>query len=539
MRVRRAAWFGLLVLAAGASACSSDPRTGATAENDTTTQVSGPPLVIIQHINGAGVNSVDLMNQMFAVPAAPWQVMLTAAGGDLSPGGIAYKTSMLALLEGLVKSANPDSPYHFFGSSNLRCRDGNMHTGQNLDDYIATKEHRGYMQMSSFTITCDSSKNIVIGADNHATFTAEKRSDTGFTPVPTVHFEQPDVGPAGNAFYQGFRLGLGGLLPTQPPVPPIPVVDVHGQYLTGESMPGTGGSWNSVSIVANSTGGQGQGLAWRAGGYARLEYSLRAAQHLVTGTDAPFIFDDVTYTLNCDGSFTLDVSATNFPTITVYVGGMYLRERYQDGFGAFMLSGGSHLWDTNEATSATYPSYPIAPSSSVITWRSTVDSWYTDLVGTSSEANVRLETAGNGNASGSFNGNGSGSFNGNGSGNAPGGGTGISTGDCSPQASCFFDGVHPPCGAFANSKPARTTDTNFCDVSADAPGCMTPLPIPNSFSPVPNLGVMPSSATHVYDPNFSIGNGSQNGIYTSSSDTVGPPGCNPGVNCTTLNGVPL
>lgn len=85
---------------------------------------------------------------------------------------------------------------------------------------------------------------------------------------------------------------------------------------------------------------------------SRMSDSLRSAQRLAFGYDAPFIWTRVRDELCCDGTNHLSVESSAFPTHRVYVADKQVKVIEQRGWAAFVVSGGTTAHATGKGNLA-------------------------------------------------------------------------------------------------------------------------------------------------------------------------------------------
>jgi hypothetical protein len=112
----------------------------------------------------------------------------------------------------------------------------------------------------------------------------------------------------------------------------------HEIFTAGEGK--TGSPWHSYSV-----NGADDALTWTARLEARVSRPARIASFNLLGFDAPFIYSQIRYTLRCDGSYSVEADASNFPTVTLYVNRRAFAWRGQRGIAAFLKSGSAGRMD--------------------------------------------------------------------------------------------------------------------------------------------------------------------------------------------------
>jgi hypothetical protein len=254
--------------------------------------ITFPELLAVQHIRA--FNSNDYVDEILSTE--PWQTI--AAAGDAS--AIVWVATLQRLIGGLNATANPESPWHVL-SNGRELIMGAWRTGKHINDYWASKEYRSWLQMTSWTggwrpqIKCKSGKLLkpfggqeLNGAVTHS---------HGYTPDP-----------------------------------------LHVTYTAGE--PKTGSPWHSYTV-----NGANDALTWNARLEARISQPARTVSFNLLGFDAPFIYSKLKYTLRCDGTYSVEAEASNFPTVTLYVNRRAAAWRTQRGIARFLKSGSAGRMD--------------------------------------------------------------------------------------------------------------------------------------------------------------------------------------------------
>ncbi len=218
-----------------------------------------------------------------------------------------YAANAKAHLDGLQKSSNAEPPWHFKGNGNEYIR-GVWRPGIPWNDFRNTEEYRGFINMDQFTLVCDSTGNLVnrnpapTGLISDYTDAKLNRSH-GFTKIP----------------------GTFGLA-----------------FISGEPMTAPIASPVNEAWIDRTTPGD-ECIVWKAQIYARIGNPARAAVWALLGFDAPFVFLKARYKLCCSGNYEIKMSASHFPTTSVYLNDLFQFEHPQTKLGRFIVSGGGVL----------------------------------------------------------------------------------------------------------------------------------------------------------------------------------------------------
>jgi hypothetical protein len=255
--------------------------------------ITFPELLAVQHIRS--FKAGDYVDEILATE--PWQSI--AAVGDAT--AIAWVASLEALVAGLSGSANPESPWHVL-SNGRELIQGVWRNGQHIDAYWNTKEYRSWLQLTSNNTTtyrpqikCKSGK--LLKAFNGQELNGGIYHSHGYTPDPA-----------------------------------------HITFTAGEAK--TGSPWHSYTV-----NGANDALTWNARVEARISRPARVVSFNLLGFDAPFIYSKLKYTLRCDGTYSIEAEASNFPTVTLYVNRRATSWRTQRGIARFLKSGSAGRMD--------------------------------------------------------------------------------------------------------------------------------------------------------------------------------------------------
>lgn len=223
----------------------------------------------------------------------PWK---TAAA---IPG---YSTLFKAMVTVLAASANSDPPASFSA--------GGVY-GKNYGAWIRSKEYRGYLDNAAYKISCD------VGTSK---LTPKKGTDG----TNTAHYYQ---GAAGDWSY-GYTKEPGvGFTAGEP------------QTAGPGGAPAMPSDKNTMSF-GDRTGKKTDTCMTHTTYFAaRIGNPARAGQQKVTQYDAPFIWQELTSTACCDGTYDVQVKFTHFPTTTLYINMDRHDETIQTKLGEFLRSG--------------------------------------------------------------------------------------------------------------------------------------------------------------------------------------------------------
>jgi hypothetical protein len=258
-----------------------------------TKRITFPELLAVQHIRSFRPGTY--VDEILAVE--PW---LSVAGGG-GASAVVWVMALEAMVIGLNTSANPESPWHLLSNGRERIN-GVWRNGKAYNEYWASKEYRSWLQMTSTTpgtwwpqIKCRNGK--LLKAFGGQELNGGVIHSHGYTPDPA-----------------------------------------HVIFTAGEAK--TGSPWHSYTVNAAN-----DALTWNARLEARISQPARTASFNLLGFDAPFIYNKLKYTLRCDGTYSVEAEASNFPTVTLYVNRRAAAWRGQRGIARFLKSGSAGRMD--------------------------------------------------------------------------------------------------------------------------------------------------------------------------------------------------
>ncbi len=256
----------------------------------------GPPAVCPTHWAQApratstahidGFNPLPEVAAMIAV--APW-----AARAANPATGPAFVGKLTGLITALAASANPAPPATFSPNA----------FGNGFAPWRNSKEYRGYIDMAQFRIRCDSKTGKLVArqgtpGNKVGDFIENQKlwSSYGYTRLPGPVF-------------------LGGEPPAVKP-------------------------WTNVVAFGDAAGGN-KGSCVTNFGYvaARIGAVQRAAAFPVLGFDAPFIWEDLSSTVCCDGNYEVRFTGSHFPTMSLYINYDRIKFIIQTALPTFIASG--------------------------------------------------------------------------------------------------------------------------------------------------------------------------------------------------------
>ncbi|MEW5848264.1 MAG: hypothetical protein AB2A00_05590 [Myxococcota bacterium] len=198
--------------------------------------------------------------------------------------------AIMAAVTGMSLSTNPEPPARFSDEKSWR-------------DYVAGKDYRGALHLGSFTAQCRAGQ--VVPRAGHA----DDGSYASYTSVSSDH-----------------DLGYTRYLVAGP-------VRLFGD---GEAIP-------ESNFRQGTTGGLtrgGQCLAVTERRAVRMSTLAQDSTFPLYGIDAPYIWIVATNEICCDGTRTVTVNRSTFPTHRLYLDGELVDEREQADWGRFIVSGG-------------------------------------------------------------------------------------------------------------------------------------------------------------------------------------------------------
>ncbi|MEX1366659.1 MAG: hypothetical protein AB1Z98_26270 [Nannocystaceae bacterium] len=223
----------------------------------------------------------------------PWKTAYDLFGNE-------YAVALTALIVGLAASANPTPPASF----------NNLAYGNKWGPWKTSKEYRGFLDEFPFQIHCNAGTNTLQARPGTAGTSifdyvedASLQYSYGYTRLP---------GPFGPSFQAAEPHGT---------TPLINVINYGDR---------TGGQINKC-VTHKSYYASRVGLAERTAAFAVLMY------------DAPFIWEDLTSTVCCNGSYEVNLRSSHFPTQSLYLNFDRTSISWQSKLAQFLISGGTTL----------------------------------------------------------------------------------------------------------------------------------------------------------------------------------------------------
>lgn len=292
----------------GTTGGDCDPNQNAGKKPCPTYWVQAPRAISTAHI--AKFNPATVAG--FLLKQEPWKT----AAAEI-PG---FATTFEAMITGLAASANSDPPKSFSS--------GGIY-GVDYPKWIKSKEYRGFLDNAAFKIHCDANTGKLTPKPCEDGTKLSHYYDGAMAKISLGYTKEPGIG-----FTPGepHASGPGG----KPP------------------MPAT-----KNDIAAGDRAGKNTDKCITHTSYysSRLANPARTAQAAISQYDAPFIYQELSTTVCCDGTYDVQLKNPVFPTASLYINMDQVAVHGQFRLADFIRSGSLKVEPAGQG-----PQAPAAPN---------------------------------------------------------------------------------------------------------------------------------------------------------------------------------